>query len=245
MGRRGQVERAGRSGAIRARWMGVVLLVVLGALAPSAAAQERRAVLIEHARGLRGALEAQHGFPGERIWGVEVPDSNPAHGEAFEAALAEATAGLVEGDLLLISACVHAASGALFYTYPLTRLEERLQGVAATVVLLLDTCHSGAAVEAVPSADLVLAACRTEEETPGAFITLFRQLLERPEVADGDRDGGVTWAEAFAWASEPERLAAEFRRIHAAAPGFWPREDGPAPVVRGEALLGEVFWRTQ
>ncbi|MCD4728836.1 MAG: hypothetical protein K8R46_14350 [Pirellulales bacterium] len=220
-------------------------LVLAGAAAvgglpdANAATQEdnRWAVLIQHARGLKDPLVKQYGWLEDHIY---VLDPNK---EKIEKALQELGGKLTEKDILLLSSCGHAKLGCFIGTdvqYP--EIERHLKKINAFKFVFQSTCHSAAAIRGLPSADIVYAACKEKEKEGGIFFGQFLGAISNPELSDKDGDGRVSLGEAFDHASRNEPIQKGYAELMKRNPKFWPHPTGPLPVRKERTTEYRVWF---
>ncbi len=189
-------------------------------------AGQRFAVLIENGRAMKPTLLQHCRFDAKHIEEVE-----PSRA-AVEAALRRVAAKAGDNDLVFIAICGHAARGCYLRDGPWAELQGWLKPVKGCVVLLLETCHGGAALKAVPAAAVVFASCNADEKCGGIFFSCVHEALAKAKGADANGDGRVSLAEAYAYAAEQKRLNTGYLALSKSDPKFWPYPTGPTPVRR-------------
>lgn len=205
----------------------------------NAAVQEdnRWAVLVQYAGGLKDPLVKQYGWLEDHIYVLD-PDK-----ERIEKVLQELGEKLTGKDILLLSSCGHAKLGCFIGTdvrYP--EIERHLKKINAFKFVFQSTCHSGAAIRGLPSADIVYAACKEDEEEGGIFFGLFAEAISKPELSDKDGDERVSLGEAFDWASRNEPIQKGYVELAKGNPGFWPFPTGPLPVRKERTTEYNVWF---
>jgi len=211
-------------------WRVVMVAVLVAALGPVCAAGENKdtrwAVLVHYAGGLKDVLLKKYDFAEDHV----LVSSDNA--DEVRKALEKVKEGATEDSLILVASCGHTQKGALILTLPLTDVEKTLKDTKGTKVVLQSTCHSGLAIKALESAQVVYAACKADEFEGGVFFSLFAEAVSDEKKADADKDGKVSLGEAYEYASENERIQAGYKKLYEANPAFWPAPSGPLPLKK-------------
>lgn len=155
-------------------------------------------------------------------------------------------ARMSDGDVLLLMFLCHMRKGFLIndqLTYE--ELNELLTAIPGhvTTVVIIEGCHSAAALPVLDAADLAYASAGPDQPCYGGWLRFFMDALGRDEnahdVADADRDGRVSFGEAFDYSAIEEHLADWYANLPRDA---WPPADFyPKPARTTSELEYSLF----
>jgi len=160
-------------------------------------------------------------------------------GNNVSAGFSELAGRVSDGDRLFVLFACHMQKGYLINnSIAYDELNVLLSAFpeSVTVMVILEGCHAAAAIPFLDAADLVYASAGPDEPCYGGWMHFFLEALTQDRAsdeADIDRNGYVSYGEAYDYAADEERLVEWYARL---SRDVWPPEDfHPTPFrTKGE-----------
>ncbi len=220
----------------------IVSTILLTAQTPGYAsgfAVERYAVIVQNigaglAKSYRNLLIDQGEVDVSNIlcYGSDKPFVDVCIGEPtakdVSAGFSELAGQVSDGDTLFVLFACHMQKGYLINnSLAYDELNVLLSAFpeSVTVIVIIEGCHSAAAIPFLDAADLVYASAGPDEPCYGGWMHFFLDALIQDSVsneADIDGNGYVSFGEAYDYAADEERLMEWYANL---SRDVWPPED--------------------
>jgi hypothetical protein len=166
--------------------------------------------------------------------------------DEFSGGFAEIGENISAGDTIILLFACHMQKGYLINnSLPYNELNTMLSSIPddATVIVIIEGCYAASALPVLGAADIVYASAGPDEPCYGGWLRFFLDALDRDDdafkTADMDRNGFVSFGEAFDYAADENRLKEWYAQL---SRDVWPPADFYPTPCRTDAGIQYNFF---